>query len=249
MLTIQGFNQAGQKAMGTIVLQMEIGELLSTALFHVIDAPTSYNVLLGRPWLHNYGIVPSTLHQCFKWLENGEVKMVVADTDPFKGEEVNYSDAKFYKPSDGPSVKEAPRPVLEAKKQEVPRPLKPRVKVAPQTLSSNEKAPSPEVSKPKTVFRYVKKDQREPGQKAITPIKDIMETLMTSYARPLRKINQSIPKSGIVISTTLDNGHSRYKQFVSFKSRKQKQAPTPLKINLGGRKTAPKAIPLKVTVK
>ena len=86
MLTIQGFNQAGQKAMGTIVLQMEIGELLSTALFHVIDAPTSYNVLLGRPWLHNYGIVPSTLHQCFKWLENGEVKTVVADTDPFKGE-------------------------------------------------------------------------------------------------------------------------------------------------------------------
>ena len=72
---------------------------------------------------------------------------------------------------------------------------------------------------------------------------------MTSYLRPLRKIKQSIPKSGIVISTTLDNGHSRYKQFVSFKSRKQKQAPAPLKINLRSRKAAPKVIPLKVMVK
>ena len=97
MLTIQGFNQIGQRAMGTIALQMEIGELYSDAFFHVIGTDTSYNVLLGRPWLHTYGIVPSTLHQCFKFLSNGEVKRVSADADPFGGEEVNYSDAKFYK--------------------------------------------------------------------------------------------------------------------------------------------------------
>ncbi|KAI5317216.1 hypothetical protein L3X38_036923 [Prunus dulcis] len=92
-----GFQSSRTKAMGTIALQMEIGELYSDALFHVIDADTSYNVLLGRPWLHTYGIVPSTLHQCFKFLSNGEVKRVSADADPFGGEEVNYSDAKFYK--------------------------------------------------------------------------------------------------------------------------------------------------------
>ncbi|XP_020410272.1 uncharacterized protein LOC109946528 [Prunus persica] len=98
MLTIQGFNQLGQKAMGSIALQMEIGDLYSNALFHVIEADTSYNVLLGRPWLHTYGVVLSTLHQCFKYLVDGEVKSVSADMDPFKGEEVNYSDAKFYSP-------------------------------------------------------------------------------------------------------------------------------------------------------
>ncbi|KAM2661242.1 hypothetical protein EV2_023578 [Malus domestica] len=85
--------------MGSIALQMEIWELYSDALFHVIDADTSYNVLLGRPWLHTYGVVPSTLHQCLKFLVNGEVKKVLADTDPFRGEEVNYADAKFYKQS------------------------------------------------------------------------------------------------------------------------------------------------------
>ncbi|CAL8087438.1 unnamed protein product [Prunus armeniaca] len=62
MITIQGFNRLGQKALGSITLQMEIGELHSDTLFHVINAATSYNVLLGRPWIHTYGVVPSTLH-------------------------------------------------------------------------------------------------------------------------------------------------------------------------------------------
>ena len=95
MLTIQGYNQLGQKAMGSIALQMEIGDLYSNALFHVIDADTSYNVLLGHPRLHTYDVVPSTLHPCFKYLVDGEVKSVSADMDPFRGEEVNYFDTKF----------------------------------------------------------------------------------------------------------------------------------------------------------
>ena len=48
-LTIQSFNQVGQRAMGTISLKVEIGELYFEALFHVIDADTSFNVLLGHP--------------------------------------------------------------------------------------------------------------------------------------------------------------------------------------------------------
>ena len=35
--------------MGTISLKVEIGELYFEALFHVIDADTSFNVLLGHP--------------------------------------------------------------------------------------------------------------------------------------------------------------------------------------------------------
>src|SRR5450432_800293 len=33
--------------------------------FHVVDIPASFNLLLGRPWLHRSDImaVPSTLHQ------------------------------------------------------------------------------------------------------------------------------------------------------------------------------------------
>ncbi|CAA0832644.1 Unknown protein, partial [Striga hermonthica] len=70
-LMIQGFNQGGQRALGIIRLKLVIGEMTSNALFHVIDAKTSYNMLLGRPWLHEYGVVPSTWHQCFKYCQDG----------------------------------------------------------------------------------------------------------------------------------------------------------------------------------
>jgi len=37
----------GQKALGTIVLKVELDNLYTDALFHVIDVDTSYNALLG----------------------------------------------------------------------------------------------------------------------------------------------------------------------------------------------------------
>ncbi|KAL0455087.1 UNVERIFIED_CONTAM: Transposon Tf2-12 polyprotein, partial [Sesamum latifolium] len=48
-LMIQGFNQGGQRAVGIIWLQLTMEDMVSTTLFHVIDAKTSYNMLLGRP--------------------------------------------------------------------------------------------------------------------------------------------------------------------------------------------------------
>ena len=51
-LMIQGFNKGGQQAIGMNRLELVTGELSSNTLFHVIDAKTSYNILLERPWLH-----------------------------------------------------------------------------------------------------------------------------------------------------------------------------------------------------
>ncbi|KAL4196519.1 hypothetical protein AMTRI_Chr04g246540 [Amborella trichopoda] len=66
-IPVQGFNQSGEKPTGTLCLCFKIGELNYYAQFHVIDTDTSYNILLDRPWLHDHGVVPSTLHQCFKY--------------------------------------------------------------------------------------------------------------------------------------------------------------------------------------
>ncbi|XP_012830541.1 PREDICTED: uncharacterized protein LOC105951637 [Erythranthe guttata] len=95
-LTIQGFNQEGQRAIGMVRLDLTIGELTASTLFHVIDARTSYHLLLGRPWLHENGVVPSTLHQCFKYLRNGELVKVDANTKPFTEAESHFADAKLY---------------------------------------------------------------------------------------------------------------------------------------------------------
>ncbi|KAL0294847.1 UNVERIFIED_CONTAM: hypothetical protein Sradi_6864900 [Sesamum radiatum] len=73
-----------------------MGELKASTLFHIIDARTSYNLLLGRPWLHENGVVPSTLHQCFKYIKNGQIIKVDADMKPFIEAELYFADAKLY---------------------------------------------------------------------------------------------------------------------------------------------------------
>ena len=101
-LVIQGFNQRGQHAIGMIHLELIIGELKSNVLFHVIDAKTTYNMLLGRSWIHGNGIVLSTLHQCFKYLQSG-IKKVNADLKPFTKTEAHFANAKFYVEDDIPN--------------------------------------------------------------------------------------------------------------------------------------------------
>ena len=112
---IQGFNQGGQCAIGMIPLELIIGELTSNILFHVIDAKTTYNILLGRPWIHENGIVPSTLHQCFKFLQSG-IKNVNADLKSFTETKAHFANAKFYVKDDIPKeVLPVEIPSLESK--------------------------------------------------------------------------------------------------------------------------------------
>ncbi|KAL0287171.1 UNVERIFIED_CONTAM: hypothetical protein Sangu_2704100 [Sesamum angustifolium] len=95
-LMIQGFNQGGQRAVGIIRIQLTMEDMVLSALFHVIDAKTSYNKLLGHPWLHENAVVPSTWHQCFKYYRNGIVKKVLGDNKPFTEVESHFADAKYY---------------------------------------------------------------------------------------------------------------------------------------------------------
>ncbi|KAL0325220.1 UNVERIFIED_CONTAM: hypothetical protein Sradi_5091300 [Sesamum radiatum] len=93
---IQGFNQGGQRVVGIIRMQLTMEDMVSSALFHVIDAKTSYNMLLGRPWLHENAVVPSTWHQSFKYCRNGIVRKVLGDNKPFTEDESLFADAKYY---------------------------------------------------------------------------------------------------------------------------------------------------------
>ncbi|CAL9011783.1 unnamed protein product [Prunus brigantina] len=86
-------------AMDMIKIELVIGDLKSNTLFHVIDAKTSYKLLLGRPWVHENGIVPSTLHQCFKFYR-GKVKKILGDSKPFTEVESYFANAKFYMDED-----------------------------------------------------------------------------------------------------------------------------------------------------
>ncbi|XP_070017206.1 uncharacterized protein [Nicotiana sylvestris] len=47
--------------------------------FQVIDIPTSYNLLLGQPWIHAAGAVASTLHQVVKFEWNHKEVIIHSD--------------------------------------------------------------------------------------------------------------------------------------------------------------------------
>ena len=98
-LMIQRFNLREQWAIDIICLELVTGELGSDTLFHVIDAKTSYNVLLKQPWLHENGVIPLTLHQCFKFYK-GWVKKVKVDAKPFIKVKSYFTNAKFYTKDD-----------------------------------------------------------------------------------------------------------------------------------------------------
>jgi hypothetical protein len=78
---IHGLNQNSQKALGAITLNLQYGSLKAPTKFYVIDAETSYRALLGRPWLHSNQVIPSTLHQCLKYIENDKKKRIDGDVN------------------------------------------------------------------------------------------------------------------------------------------------------------------------
>ena len=58
--TIYGFNANATCRLGKIKLRCQIRDLKSEVTCYVIDADTSYNLLLGQPWINRNSIVPST---------------------------------------------------------------------------------------------------------------------------------------------------------------------------------------------
>ncbi|XP_070045881.1 uncharacterized protein [Nicotiana tomentosiformis] len=93
---IQGFNHWGQRSIVAIRLGITIEDMQLIAWLHVIDAKTSYNVLLGRPWIHENKVVPSTYYQCLKYYEGEVEKKIVADDKSFTDTESHFVGGKFY---------------------------------------------------------------------------------------------------------------------------------------------------------
>ncbi|GKV42869.1 hypothetical protein SLEP1_g50232 [Rubroshorea leprosula] len=116
---IQGFNIGGQRAIGKIRLNLLIDDMESSELFHVLDAKTTYNMLLGWPWIHKNGVVSSTLHQCFKYCKNGQVGIVIIDFNPFSIVESHFANAKFY--LEEPTEKNVKQAMFQATKEINPK--------------------------------------------------------------------------------------------------------------------------------
>ncbi|RVW18912.1 hypothetical protein CK203_106907 [Vitis vinifera] len=61
-----------REVMGTLMIDLQIGPATFSTLFQVLRIPTSFNLLLGRPWIHVAGAIPSSLHQKVKFIHDGQ---------------------------------------------------------------------------------------------------------------------------------------------------------------------------------
>jgi hypothetical protein len=82
---IRGFDGTRRDAIGEIELSLGVGPSTTTASFQVMHIPSAYNLLLGRPWIHALGGVPSSLHQSIKFVANRQLVTIHAE-----GEAVRY---------------------------------------------------------------------------------------------------------------------------------------------------------------
>ena len=98
--TIYDFNANGTRPIGKIKLKCQIGYLKSEVTCYIIDVDTSYNLLLGRLWIHRNSIVSSTLHQVMKYVDEDEkVKTLIVKRHPFKSVENYFTDSLLYQNS------------------------------------------------------------------------------------------------------------------------------------------------------
>ncbi|XP_016730319.1 uncharacterized protein [Gossypium hirsutum] len=78
---VRAFDGTERKIMGRIEIPLLIGPTVYEVDFLVMDIKPSYNCLLGRPWIHSAGAVPSSLHQKLKLVSEGQLVTINAEDD------------------------------------------------------------------------------------------------------------------------------------------------------------------------
>ena len=80
-MVVRAFDGTRREVTGEIEIEMQIGPCTFNIKFQVMDISSSYNCLLGRPWIHIAGAVPSTLHQKIKFVTEGQLVCISAKED------------------------------------------------------------------------------------------------------------------------------------------------------------------------
>nr|XP_027095987.1 uncharacterized protein LOC113715883 [Coffea arabica] len=78
---VRGFDGAQREPIGEVDLVVEMGPAQFQITCQVMHFPSVYNVLLGRPWIHKSGAVPSSLHQLLKFVVNDKLITIFAEED------------------------------------------------------------------------------------------------------------------------------------------------------------------------
>lgn len=82
-ICVRAFDGIKRDTIKEIDMILTIGPVEFEVTLQVLDMDTYYNFLLGRPWIHDAGAVPSTLHQMVKFeYEDKEIVVHGEDEQP-----------------------------------------------------------------------------------------------------------------------------------------------------------------------
>ena len=78
---VKAYDGIQRTVMGTLIAHIMIGPVRYLVLFQVLRIQSSFNLLLGHPWIHEVGTIPFSLHQKVKFIHEGCIIMIQSDRD------------------------------------------------------------------------------------------------------------------------------------------------------------------------
>ena len=77
---VKAYDNSRRKVVGTITLELIIGPMIKNMEFQVLNIASCFNMLLGRPWIHDTVVVPSSLYQKVRFWYEGTIVTIYGDT-------------------------------------------------------------------------------------------------------------------------------------------------------------------------
>ena len=71
-----GFSGENKFTIGDITFPIYTGGVNLNVTFAILDSPSAYNVILGRPWIHKMRAVPSTFYQVVRFPTKWGIKEI-----------------------------------------------------------------------------------------------------------------------------------------------------------------------------
>nr|KYP32853.1 hypothetical protein KK1_046359 [Cajanus cajan] len=80
-MIVRAFDGSRREVTGEVILPIQVGPTVFNIEFQVTDIAPAYSCLLGRPWIHQARVVPSTLHQKVKFVVDNKLVVIQAEED------------------------------------------------------------------------------------------------------------------------------------------------------------------------
>jgi len=77
---VRAYDNSRREVLGTITLALIIGLMIKNVEFQVLNIASCLNLLLGRPWIHDTEVIPSSLYQKVRFPHEGAIVTIYGNT-------------------------------------------------------------------------------------------------------------------------------------------------------------------------